>query len=65
MNAEELTQYAEYSDSKGFPKRRRRLSAVETKLLSEVFSYNQKPNAQVRNELGQKLNMTPRAVQIW
>ena len=60
-----MEHYSEYSDMKGCAKRRRRLSAYETKLLSEVFSYNQKPNAQVRKELGQKLNMTPRAVQIW
>ncbi len=47
------------------PKRRRRLNATETKLLQEVFLYNQKPNAQLRAELGRKLGMTPRAVQIW
>ena len=64
MNAE-FSHYSEISDLKGCPKRRRRLSALETKMLSEVFAYNQKPNAQVRKELGQKLNMTPRAVQIW
>jgi len=65
MNGHELTQYSEYELAAGFPKRRRRLSVLETQLLSEVFTYNQKPSAQVRKELGQKLNMTPRAVQIW
>jgi hypothetical protein len=65
MQGHELTQHPDYIEAKEFPKRRRRLSVVETKLLSEVFVYNQKPNAKVRQDLGRKLNMTPRAVQIW
>lgn len=52
-------------DYKPSPKRRRRLNASETKMLHDVFMCNQKPNAQLRAELGHKLNMTPRAVQIW
>jgi hypothetical protein len=52
-------------DLQPMAKRRRRLNAPETQLLTDVFVTNQKPNAQLRTELGEKLGMTPRAVQIW
>ena len=58
-------EFGSYNPLNSFPRRRRRLSAAETKLLSDIFTYNQKPNAQLRAELGIQLNMTPRAVQIW
>jgi hypothetical protein len=57
--------FSEDDPSKPNPKKRRRLNANESKLLTDIFIYNQKPNAQLRSELGYKLNMTPRAVQIW
>jgi hypothetical protein len=49
----------------GSPRRRRRLANSQTKVLLDVFVHHQKPNAQLRAELGRRLGMTPRAVQVW
>jgi hypothetical protein len=46
-------------------KHRRRTSRAQLKVLEKSFSENPKPNAAVRRILAQKLDMTPRGVQIW
>ncbi|KAG2225350.1 hypothetical protein INT45_005594 [Circinella minor] len=46
-------------------KHRRRTSRAQLKVLEKSFSENSKPNATVRRILAQKLDMTPRGVQIW
>lgn len=46
-------------------KHRRRTSRAQLKVLEKSFSENPKPNATVRRILAQKLDMTPRGVQIW
>lgn len=46
-------------------KHRRRTSRSQLKVLEKSFSENPKPNATVRRILAQKLDMTPRGVQIW
>ncbi|KAI7855491.1 homeobox domain-containing protein, partial [Circinella umbellata] len=46
-------------------KHRRRTSRAQLKVLEKSFSENSKPNATVRRMLAQKLDMTPRGVQIW
>lgn len=46
-------------------KHRRRTSRAQLKVLEKSFSDNPKPNATVRRVLAQKLDMTPRGVQIW
>lgn len=46
-------------------KHRRRTSRAQLKILEKSFLENPKPNATVRRILAQKLDMTPRGVQIW
>lgn len=46
-------------------KHRRRTSRAQLKVLEKSFAENAKPNAAVRRMLAQKLDMTPRGVQIW
>ncbi|KAG0169488.1 hypothetical protein DFQ28_010121 [Apophysomyces sp. BC1034] len=46
-------------------KHRRRTSRAQLKVLEKSFAENPKPNATVRRILAQKLDMTPRGVQIW
>jgi hypothetical protein len=46
-------------------KHRRRTSRAQLKILEKSFVENPKPNATVRRILAQKLDMTPRGVQIW
>lgn len=46
-------------------KHRRRTSRAQLKVLEKSFLENPKPNATVRRILAQKLDMTPRGVQIW
>ncbi|KAG0166463.1 hypothetical protein DFQ28_011541 [Apophysomyces sp. BC1034] len=46
-------------------KHRRRTSKAQLKILEKSFAENPKPNATVRRILAQKLDMTPRGVQIW
>jgi hypothetical protein len=46
-------------------KRRRRLTQEETNLLNDIFERTSKPNALVRKMLAERLNMSPRTVQIW
>ena len=46
-------------------KHRRRTSRAQLKILEKSFMENPKPNATVRRILAQKLDMTPRGVQIW
>ncbi|KAI7883090.1 homeobox-domain-containing protein [Lichtheimia hyalospora FSU 10163] len=46
-------------------KHRRRTSRAQLKVLEKSFAENSKPNATVRRILAQKLDMTPRGVQIW
>jgi hypothetical protein len=46
-------------------KRRRRLTQEETSLLNDIFERTSKPNALVRKMLAERLNMSPRTVQIW
>jgi len=46
-------------------KHRRRTSRAQFKVLERTFMENPKPSAAVRRILAQKLNMTPRGVQVW
>ncbi|KAG0238522.1 hypothetical protein BGW42_004284 [Actinomortierella wolfii] len=46
-------------------KRRRRTNHAELKVLEDAFARNLLPDAATRQELGQKLGMSVRAVQIW
>ncbi|CAG8486410.1 11112_t:CDS:2 [Paraglomus brasilianum] len=46
-------------------KHRRRTSRYQLKVLERAFNENPKPHAAVRQILAQKLNMTPRGVQVW
>lgn len=46
-------------------KHRHRTSRDQLKILEKSFSENSKPSATVRRILAQKLEMTPRGVQIW
>ncbi|CAG8622259.1 22695_t:CDS:2 [Gigaspora rosea] len=46
-------------------KHRRRTSRQQLKILEKAFNENPKPHAAVRQALAQKLNMTPRGVQVW
>jgi hypothetical protein len=46
-------------------KHRRRTSRAQLKVLEKSFSENPKPNATIRRILAQRLDMTPRGVQIW
>jgi hypothetical protein len=46
-------------------KHRRRTSRQQLKVLEKAFNENPKPHAAVRQALAQKLNMTPRGVQVW
>jgi hypothetical protein len=46
-------------------KHRHRTSRDQLKILENSFSENSKPSATVRRILAQKLEMTPRGVQIW
>jgi hypothetical protein len=46
-------------------KRRRRLTEEETNVLNNIFENIQKPDATIRAQLAQKLNMSSRAIQVW
>ncbi|KAG9288458.1 hypothetical protein G9A89_015664 [Geosiphon pyriformis] len=46
-------------------KHRRRTSRYQLKSLEKTFTENPKPHSSVRQLLAQKLNMTPRGVQVW
>ncbi|CAO3623435.1 unnamed protein product [Mucor hiemalis] len=46
-------------------KHRRRTSRAQLKILEKAFSEHPKPSATIRRLLAQKLEMTPRGVQIW
>ncbi|KAF9100021.1 hypothetical protein BGX23_007475 [Mortierella sp. AD031] len=46
-------------------KRRRRTSRSQFKTLEKAFSENPKPNASTRQQLAQRLSMTPRGIQVW
>ncbi|CAO3594934.1 unnamed protein product [Absidia cylindrospora] len=46
-------------------KHRRRTSRAQFKILETSFLENTKPNATMRRWLAQKLDMTPRSVQVW
>ena len=45
-------------------KHRKRTSASQLRILEHVFRTTTKPNAHLRKELGEQLQMTPRAVQV-
>lgn len=47
------------------PKKRNRTTPEQLALLEEVFAKNTTPNAATREALAEKLDMTPRSVQIW
>jgi len=46
-------------------KRRRRTNREELDILEDAFARNQLPDAAIRQELGERLGMNVRAVQIW
>ncbi|KAG0321352.1 hypothetical protein BGZ97_011589 [Linnemannia gamsii] len=46
-------------------KRRRRTSRSQFKTLEKAFIENPKPNATTRQQLAQRLSMTPRGIQVW
>ncbi|KZT08388.1 uncharacterized protein LAESUDRAFT_64995 [Laetiporus sulphureus 93-53] len=46
-------------------KHRKRTTRAQLKVLEEAYSKETKPNASLRKELAEKLNMTPRNVQVW
>ena len=46
-------------------KRRNRLTPEVTHYLLNIFDTNPKPNSILREQLANRLNMTPRAIQIW
>lgn len=46
-------------------KHRRRTSRAQLKVLEKAYTENPKPSASIRRILAQKLEMTPRGVQIW
>ncbi|EAU91473.2 hypothetical protein CC1G_01962 [Coprinopsis cinerea okayama7 len=46
-------------------KHRKRTTSAQLKVLETVFKRDTKPNATLRNELAQQLDMTARGVQVW
>ena len=54
-----------YSNNKQVKRRRRNASKDQLNILENVFQKTQFPSARLREELANKLNMSPRAVQIW
>ncbi|KAI9280620.1 homeobox domain-containing protein, partial [Umbelopsis sp. AD052] len=44
---------------------RRRTTRAQFKVLEKTFQENPKPSATIRRMLAQRLNMTPRGVQVW
>ncbi|PVU93440.1 hypothetical protein BB561_003271 [Smittium simulii] len=52
-------------DSDKNARKRYRLTSDQTEKLNEVFEHNSKPDSNTRMELGKKLGMDPRKVQIW
>jgi len=46
-------------------RRRRRLQPAETEFLIRIFEQYPRPNSIMREMLAQKLDMSPRGVQIW
>ncbi|KAJ2961708.1 hypothetical protein NQZ79_g3056 [Umbelopsis isabellina] len=46
-------------------KHRRRTTRAQFKVLEKTFQENPKPSATIRRLLAQRLNMTPRGVQVW
>lgn len=53
------------SQPEGSIKKRRRLLPEETDLLVKVFDRCPRPNNDVRDQLSERLGMSPRAIQIW
>ncbi|KAG0351064.1 hypothetical protein BGZ54_003434 [Gamsiella multidivaricata] len=54
------------TESSGHPrKRRRRTNREELEILEDAFAKNLLPDAATRQELGERLGMSVRAVQIW
>ncbi|TFL01596.1 hypothetical protein BDV98DRAFT_62903 [Pterulicium gracile] len=49
----------------GEVKHRKRTSSAQLKVLESVFKSDTKPNAAMRKELAQQLEMTTRGVQVW
>ena len=46
-------------------KRRQRITKEQQEILEEVFDNTAKPSSEIRQNLAQRLGMTPRRVQIW
>lgn len=46
-------------------KHRRRTTRAQLETLEDTFVRNPKPTAVERKDLGEKLDMSPRAVQVW
>ncbi|RKP37160.1 homeobox domain-containing protein, partial [Dimargaris cristalligena] len=46
-------------------KHRQRTTRKQFKALEEVFVLDPKPSASQRRELGERLNMSARSVQVW
>lgn len=46
-------------------KRRRRLTSAETEALIAEYAHDPKPTTDKRNAIADRLNMTPRVVQVW
>ncbi|KIM40240.1 hypothetical protein M413DRAFT_413744 [Hebeloma cylindrosporum] len=46
-------------------KHRKRTTSAQLKVLEAIFKKDTKPNANLRNELAQELDMTARGVQVW
>ncbi|OIR59161.1 MAG: homeodomain-containing protein [Amphiamblys sp. WSBS2006] len=47
------------------PRRRKKTTDDQLDELERVFQVSEKPTSEVRKELGERLNMTPRCVQVW
>ena len=58
------TQDAFYQYTPNKVRHRKRTTSQQLKVLEAIFKRDTKPNAQLRQELGSKLNMTVRAVQV-
>ncbi|KAJ3213607.1 hypothetical protein HDU67_002658 [Dinochytrium kinnereticum] len=61
---ESLREKMDRSDS--MPKKRRlKTSQDQLQILQQAFDEDPKPSTSIRNELAEKLGMTPRGVQVW
>jgi len=47
------------------PKKRQRISPEQLSILEEVYRQKKSPDPNLRNQLAEQLQMTPRRVQIW